>query len=420
MGDSLNILIAALGSHGDVHPFLGIAQELRRRGHRVTIIAPAIYLDLADKLGFDFASVGTVEQFERFASEPDIWHPLRGFGVIAEGAAALLEPYYRAIAQRHVPGKTVLVIATLVFGGRVAQEKLGIPTVSVHLSPAVLRSVQQPPYLPLLPLASWQPAWIMRMVYALSDTLVIDRALAGPINAFRASLGLGPIRKVFDWMHSPDRVIGLFPPWFAPRAPDWPKQTVLTGFPLFDEAEIVDLEPGLARFLEEGEAPVAFTAGSAMRHGRGFFATAAEACRRLSRRGVLLSRHLEQIPHVLPTDICAVAYAPFSMLLPRCAALVHHGGIGTCAQALAAGVPQVAVPIAHDQPDNARRLQRLGVAEVVPAREFSTARATGAIERVLRSPAYAAAARRIRENFAHNDWLSQTAQWIERAHRGHA
>ena len=418
--DSLHILIAALGSHGDVHPFLGIAQELRRRGHRVSIIAPAIYLNLVQKLGFDFAPVGTAQQFERFAGNAEIWHPLRGSGVVAALAAALLEPYYRAIAQRQTPGKTVLVISSLVFGGRIAQEKLGIPTVSVHLSPSVLRSVEQPAYRPLLPLAAWQPAWLKRLRYALADALGIDKSLAGPINAFRATLGLKPVKRILDWMHSPDRVIGLFPPWFAPPAPDWPPQTVLTGFPLFDEAEIVPLEDRLVRFLNDGEAPVAFTAGSAMRHGREFFVTAVEVCRRLSRRGVLLSRHLEQVPRNLPPEICPMAYAPFSKLLPRCAALVHHGGIGTCAQGLAAGVPQVVMPMAHDQPDNARRLLRLGVAEVVPAREFSTARATSAIERVLGNPAYADAACRIRANFAHNDWLSQTAQWIEQVHQGHS
>ena len=76
------------------------------------------------------------------------------------------------------------------------------------------------------------------------------------------------------------------------------------------------------------------------------------------RRGLLLSRHREHIPRTLPSDVRHVEYAPFSELLPRCAALVHHGGIGTSAQALAAGVPQLIMPMGHDQPDNSRACSR--------------------------------------------------------------
>src|SRR6185436_13395214 len=93
-------------------------------------------------------------------------------------------------------------------------------------------------------------------------------------------------------------------------------------------------------------------------------------CALLGRRGILLTRHREQVPDNLPREVIHIDYAPFSQLLPRCAALVHHGGIGTSAQALASGVPQLVTPFTHDQPDNAARLKRLGGAEVLPSSRY--------------------------------------------------
>ena len=107
-----------------------------------------------------------------------------------------------------------------------------------------------------------------------------------------------------------------------------------------------------------------------MSHGHEFFDAAAEACRLLGRRGLLLTRHTEHLPATLPPGVIHVPYAPFSELLPRCAALVHHGGIGTTAQALAAGVPQLVMPMSHDQPDNAERLRKLGVGDEVSVKKF--------------------------------------------------
>src|SRR5439155_15601643 len=109
----------------------------------------------------------------------------------------------------------------------------------------------------------------------------------------------------------------------------------------------------------------------------------ADACRRLGRRGLLLTRHRDHLPTTLPPGVIHVHYAPFSQLLPRCAAFVHHGGIGSSAQALASGVRQLVTPFTHDQPDNASRLKRLGVAAVIPARKYTAGRIAGALQMLL-------------------------------------
>src|SRR5262249_32355180 len=151
----------------------------------------------------------------------------------------------------------------------------------------------------------------------------------------------------------------LFPEWFGPPQPDWPPNVTMTSFPLFDERGLAELPTDVETFLAAGTPPIVFTPGSAMKQGRAFFTTAVEACVRLGRRGVLLTRFGEQVPPSWPEGIRHFEYVPFSQVFPRAAAVVHHGGIGTTSQCLAAGVPQLIMHMAHDQPDNAARILKL-------------------------------------------------------------
>ena len=142
--EPFRILIAALGSYGDVHPFLALGRELQGRGNEVIMIMPAMYESLTRSLGLEFAAAVTIDQFDRFSSRPELWDPVKGFQVIAEGVADSLGWYYEAIVANHRPGRTGLVMSTLLLGGRVAQEKLGIKGVTVHLSPTCIRSAIEP------------------------------------------------------------------------------------------------------------------------------------------------------------------------------------------------------------------------------------------------------------------------------------
>jgi UDP:flavonoid glycosyltransferase YjiC (YdhE family) len=126
------------------------------------------------------------------------------------------------------------------------------------------------------------------------------------------------------------------------------------------------LSEEVAEFCAAGAPPVAFTFGTGMMHARELFAASLEACQRLGVRGIFLTKFAEQLP-ALPASVKHVAFAPFRELFPRCAAVVHHGGVGTVAKALAAGVPQVILPLAYDQKDNAIRVKRLGAGDWVRA-----------------------------------------------------
>jgi UDP:flavonoid glycosyltransferase YjiC (YdhE family) len=187
----------------------------------------------------------------------------------------------------------------------------------------------------------------------------------------------------------------------------------LTGFPLYDESGLEPLAGSVEQFLRAGEPPIAFTPGSAMWVGRPFFEASAEACRRIGRRGILLSRHRDHIPPNLPPGVIHVDYAPFSELLPRCAALVHHGGIGTSSQALAAGVRQIVMPMAHDQYDNANRLKRLGVARVIPAKHYHGPGVAKELAALLNSPEIASSCRAVAARFEGTKPLQETCDLIE-------
>ena len=240
-------------------------------GHRVTVITSAYFEGLVRKAGLDFVGLGSVEHFESVLLHPDGWHPRRGFRVVMQwGVLPWLRTIYDLIAERTMHGETVVVGSLLAFGARLAQEKLGVPMVSVELQPSALRSVHQGPVLPGMPLPDWLPAGLKRLAYRLGNALVIDPVVAPATNAVRAELGLPPVHRLLDqWWHSPERIIGLYPTWYAPPQPDWPPQLVQTGFPLFDERGLTEAAPEVLDFLDRGP-PLVFTAGSAMRQGQAF------------------------------------------------------------------------------------------------------------------------------------------------------
>ena len=197
---------------------------------------------------------------------------------------------------------------------------------------------------------------------------------------------------------------------------DWPPQLRLAGFPRFDGGASAGLPADLVDFCRAAAPPIAFTLGTGMRHGAAFFHAAVEACGLLGRRGILLTRHAQQLPTPLPHAVRHVAFAPFGELLPLCAAVVHHGGIGTTARALAAGTPQLVLPLAWDQPDNAARVRRLGAGSSLGARRRSAARLAEALVEQLK-PEAQARCRALSARFGDEDALERAAVWLEELHQ---
>lgn len=380
----MRVLLFPIGSAGDVYPMIGLGAELRRRGHEVHLITSAAFAAAALAESLVFHPIGSEDEFHRLLRNPDLWHPRRGFATVVRiGVLPHIRPLYDLCRDLYLPGNTVAVTSMLGLGVRLAQERLGLPVLTLHLQPIALRSnVALPPGLARVP--PWM--WLRRTLWSLVDRW-IDSHLRSPLNRHRADLGLSPLRHPGRWWDSPLRVVGMWPDWFASAQPDWPPHASLTDFPLYDAALSQPMPDDLARFLDADpspdHAPIVFSFGSAMVFAHHQFAAALGACRSLGRRGVFLTQYPEQLPSPLPDIIHHARYAPFSAVLPRASAFVHHGGIGTCSQALAAAVPQLVTPLSHDQPDNALRLQRLGVGDVLATSKCDARRLAAALDRLI-------------------------------------
>jgi UDP:flavonoid glycosyltransferase YjiC (YdhE family) len=382
----MKVLITPVGSAGDNYPFIGLAAELVRRGHDVHVLSIAPFGDAIAAAGAHYVEMGTMEEYRTQINNPDLWHPMKGTRTVARLIGEQVRRLREAVARLDEPGRTLVVAHTLDFASRALHEKSGLPFVAIHLQPSIVRTSYQLPTMVGTTNYSWLPRWVKRSVWWFLDHAMMDPAFGPSANEVRRGLGLPPVRRIFEqYLNSPLLTIGMWPDWFGPPQPDWPRQMKLAGFPLYDPSCSSPLDPEIDSFLRSGEAPVVFTPGSAMVHGHAFFAAAVEACQRLNRRGLLMTRHEEHLPPSLPPTVRRFAFAPFSKLLPRCAALVHHGGIGSTAAALAAGIPQVIMPMSHDQPDNTDRSLKLGVAERIVPKRFTGPNVAAALGRLLDS-----------------------------------
>ena len=393
----MKVLLPTLGSAGDVHPFLAIGRAMQARGHEVEVMTNPVFADMVEQAGLAFHSVGEQQHYSDAFNSPKLWHPIDGLGVLWRRMARhAIEPVYRRIAQQVASpaGRACVVMAPpLVFGARLANEKLKVPLLTAYSAATMLRSCQNP-----LTMAHWRvPSWVPMPVRAAAwlalDRFKLEPMVAADIGQARHSRGLPALNQsVFgQWMHSPTAGVTLFPDWFAAAPRDWPQQVTQAGFPLYDGDGAAGLNAGLSQFLDDGEAPIVFTPGSAMGHGQVFFRAAVHSCVALGRRGVLLTNDAAQLPAELPPTMHHSAYAPFGLLLPRASALMHHGGIGTCAQALRAGLPQLVTPMGFDQFDNAMRLDLLGVGLSLQGRDTLLDGMTEALRELLGSPEIARA-----------------------------
>jgi hypothetical protein len=295
----------------------------------------------------------------------------------------------------------LVVTSSLAFGARLAAEKRGIPRLAVVLQPMMFLSAYDPPVFPgvewLAGVLRALGPWPTRRFYEFVK--FATSSVFAPLARLRAELGLPPERgsPLIDGQFSRDGTLGLHSPLFGRVQPDYPAATQIVGFAAYDseDGRSARLGAPLETFLAAGRAPLVFTLGSLIVGSPGtFYRCSVEAARRLGRRAVLLvgDAGREAGAALAATDVFVASYAPHSLLFPRAAAVIHHGGIGTSSHALRAGVPQLVVPFFADQMDNAARIVRLGVGRTVYARRYTTASAVPEIAALLTAPCYAARA----------------------------
>ncbi len=381
------IVLNTFGSFGDVHPYLAIAIELQRRGHECALATAEVYRHKVMAEGVHFVAVRP--DVGELLNEPELiaklWQPTRGTVYLLRDY--LLPKVEQGFEDLYPICKEADLLLTHAAGyaGPLVAASLKLPWLSVALQPAIFFSKYDPAILApwtrhLYPLGRWPFAAMLAL--ARFET----RRWAKPVFALRRRLGIDDeSNPVMEGAFSPLGTLTLFSDAFAHEQPDWPPNARPTGFVFYDKrGEGFGLPPehasgmsdALRSFLESGPAPVLFTLGSsAVMHPGTFYSESAAAARALGMRAVLLAGRQMSVPSGLASHgtIHVEEYASYSAIMPRVSAVVHQGGIGTVAQTLRAGKPMLVVPWGHDQPDNGYRLQRMGVAKVLPRSRYSAA-----------------------------------------------
>lgn len=417
------IVLTTYGSLGDLHPYMAIALELQQRGHQAVIATHEVYRSKVEAEGLEFYSIrpdlsfGDPEQVQEIMKRA--MHPSEGTQyVVRDLVLPYLKDSYQDLIQA-VSGADLFITHPLGFAGPIVAEKTGIRWVSSVLAPITLLSAYDPPVLPTgygqISLKLLSPI-IRNFLLSLAKRSV--RSWSEPVRKLRAELGLPKGKNpLFEGQHSPHLVLALFSQVFAQPQLDWPKQSCVTGFPFYNRQDKAELTPELSEFLSAGSPPIVFTLGSsAVLDAGNFYVESALAAKNLGHRAVLLigQDQRNKLPKsLLSEDIAAFDYAPYSKIFPRSIAIVHQGGIGTTAQALRSGRPMLIMPYSHDQPDNAARAERLGVARTIKRTDYNAVTAAAELKPLLNNPKYTERATNIGQQIQSENGVKTACDAIE-------
>lgn len=386
------IVLAPFGSLGDLHPFLAIGIELRERGHEIIVCTSEAYREKIDALEFEFQPL-------RPDIDPEDRELARAIMDTRNGTEWLiknllmpnLRPMYEDLI-RATKDADLLIPGEIVYPAMSVQEKLKIKLITSSLAPLSMFS----PYdESVFPNAQWLShlnflgRHFRSILYFVMQNAV--NSWLRPYRKFRREIGLDPNHDpIVKGKFSRTLHLAMFSKFLGRSQPDWHSPTLQTGFCFYDGQEDLGIMPEkLAEFLDDGEPPIVFTLGSAaVMDPRDFFEQSIEAAKILNNRAVILYGIFNEPPKNLDDFRVGFDYAPYSQIFPKAACVVHQGGVGTTAQVLRAGVPALIMPYSHDQPDNAARCRRKGVAEIISRDDYQAENVAVILEEILRVESY--------------------------------
>lgn len=362
------VVLATVGSWGDLFPMAGVGAELVSRGHKVTLAASPAWSDIAEEAGLDFVPVGRRVGFEEFADNPKIFGKMP-FGLRAALRGFLFDQIDAVTGDLRtaLDGADVVVCHPGHTPAMNLAESLGIPYLVATVFPGMLPSAHIVPG--GSPIGPWsgRAGRVMNRTAWAASTLASAALFDRPINRHRHSLSLPTVRAAAIRLPlAAKSVLVHVDPTVIAVPPDWPDHVHVTGEVTWDRASSVLVEPALQEFVEAGAPPVLITLGSSNAVvADDFFDLACRAVLKNGRRALVVTGPASWAPPESP-DVFITDFVPFSEVASKCSAAIHHAGAGTTKAFVRAGIPQLAVPRAFDQPDTARELTQLGVAIQVP------------------------------------------------------
>jgi rhamnosyltransferase subunit B len=418
----LRIVLSNIGTLGDINPLIALALELKRRGHTPVMALPNVYRAKLEPLGLEFHAIrpdidptNNVLVEMVYDIKHGTEHGLRDFLF-----PSLRQTYDDLLDAATKPTRAdLLLLGELNYAGPIVAAMTGIAWASYVLAPLSFFSAFDPPVLPPYPRlakADKKVPGFGRVIKRVAR--FASRKWPEPIYALRQELGLPRGENpLFDAKHSPNLVLALFSRVLGTEQKDWPPHTLIAGFAYYDaDAGNAKLPPNLEEFVVSGEPPIVFTLGSAAVLAAGdFYEVSAKAGMELGKRAVLLigTDKRNEPKQKLPDTICVAQYAPYSALFSRASLVVHQGGVGTVGQCLRAGKPMLIMPYSHDQPDNARRMKRLGVAKVIQKADYTPEEVTRKLRTMLDDPALAQKAHAVAEQLRGEDGVKTACDALE-------
>lgn len=361
----MRITIFAAGSRGDIQPCVVLGKHLQESGYRVRLAAPESFGSFLQQHGVPFAPLrGDVQRIMagetgRAFMENHSANPLRSIPVMRKMIAPVIGEMAADLYQACLDADALICLGIFSAFGEAIAARLRIP----------LLLLEPTPLLPAKTFAA--PSWPIQKNLGAPHNILSGLAMLGVawlwyhpfVNEFRRSLDLPPVRfNHFLRALKSTPLLGAYSPAIIPPPPNWPGAVHVSGYLFLDEYTGWQPPPALQAFLDGGEPPVYVGFGSmAGRDPQRLAAIILDALALTSRRAVLLTGWGGLQLTTTPANVYVLDSAPHSWLLPRMAAVVHHGGAGTTAEGLRAGVPTVIVPFMLDQPFWGARVARMGL-----------------------------------------------------------
>ena len=417
------ILITTFGTAGDLNPFVALALGLKTRGHDVTFAVEDNFRPTLVDVGFDTMQrmSGAIDPTFAF-SQWQLYESSFPFRSVRAIIARYIVPTLASkVEDLRVAseGVDLIVAPSEQFAASIVSELTGIPWATVNLSPVSIPSVHIKPH----PWPPPLPAPLQRLANGMQwrvATMALRCMADRPINTIRARYGLPPWRNQLTTGNLSPRLAAIaVSPAFVPVQPDWPPYLGVTGFCFWDTPASWSESAELTSFLDGSKPVVAVSSGSISRQvGRvfeRFYDVSIEAVQQVGARALVVGAPPGCLPDPLPDEVLTLPFAPFSEVYPRCSAVIHHGGIGTTAQGLRAGVPALVVPWGFDQFFTAAQVVRIGTGRWMSRRSFTVRQAANALHSLLQKDSrYRQRARAVAAQIAEEDRVANLCAAIER------